>query len=79
MLPNIKSLLTGRPLTGFAHRVSQQIAMVESTLAQQSAALDYNLSLQMPLESVPELDSVPLDANKIAEGRPVAESIERNA
>lgn len=78
MLPNIKSILTGQPLTGLAHRVSQQIAYVESTLAQQSAMLDMTLNQQMPLEAVPPMNQVPLDANKIAEGRPVAESIEMN-
>ena len=76
MLPNLKALLNNRPLGGLAGRIESQVRQIDAMLPVQSAVIDQ--SLAMPITAVPPLNQVPIDANKIAEGRPVAESIEMN-
>jgi len=76
MLPNLKAMLNNRPLNGLAGRIESQVRQIDAMLPIQSAMIDQ--SLNMPLAAVPPLNQVPIDANKIAEGRPVAESIEMN-
>lgn len=79
MTPNIRNLITGRPLVGFARRIQKQLEFMETSLAQQSQQIESQLQYSMPVPNdVPQMDQVPIDANKIAEGQPVAESIEYN-
>lgn len=65
----------GRPLTGLSGRIEQQLREMESMLPVQSQALD--MALNQPIVAAPPLDSLPIDANKLAEGRPLAESIDQ--
>lgn len=65
----------GKPLTGLSGRIEQQLREMESMLPVQSQALD--MALNQPIVAAPPLDSLPIDANKLAEGRPLAESIDQ--
>lgn len=74
MLPNIKSFLTGQPLTGLSGRIFDQLNQMEAMLPVQSAMIDESLSMPMENIDVPPISEVPIDKDKIASGYDVAEA-----
>jgi len=73
MLPNLKAFLNNGQMNGLTGRVMNQF----NSIPVESFMIDQALAQPIDPMSIPGIDSQPIDANKIAEGKSLFDSIDK--